>query len=153
MKAETISEDVLSSFMEAFENLIKCNFNSEVHRSLALFLTYAFHIPAASRPRTPKPLPAISRSNTPGLNTLRRPNLEVAVPDVGTPPTYLTRRQLGKHILGMFSKLLCEKGSVVNIKRFARTVTNKVSRSMKLVVRVVAELSLTLNSVAPIPFI
>ena len=153
MKAETISEDVLSSFMEAFENLIKCNFNSEVHRSLALFLTYAFHIPAASRPRTPKPLPAISRSNTPGLNTLRRPNLEVAVPDVGTPPTYLTRRQLGKHILGMFSKLLCEKGSVVNIKRFARTVTNKVSRSMKLVVRVVAELSLTLNSAAPIPFI
>lgn len=129
MKAETISEDVLPSFMEAFENLIKCNFNSEVHRSLALFLTYSFHKPAASRPRTPKPPSAISRSSTPGLNTLRRPNLEVAVPNVGTAPTYLARRQLGKHILAMFSKLLCEKGGVVNIKRFARTVTNKVSRS------------------------
>ena len=126
MKGETIVEDVLPSFMEAFENLIKCNFNSEVHRSLALFLTYAFHSPPASRSRTPKPLSAVSRSSTPGLTAARKANLEVAVADTGTPSLYVTRRQLGKRILAMFSRLLCEKGSVVNIKRFARTVTNKV---------------------------
>ena len=135
MKAETIVEDVLPSFMEAFENLIKCNFNSEVHRSLALFLTYAFHSPSTSRSRTPKPPSAVSRSSTPSLQPLRKPTLEVAgyaIPkrpaDTGTPTLYLTKRQLGKHILAMFSRLLCEKGSVVNIKRFARTVTNKVWR-------------------------
>lgn len=118
MKAETIAEDVLPSFMEAFENLVKCDFNSEVHRALALFLTYAFHTPSSSRPRTPKPAVATSRSNTPASGALRT--------DAGIQPSYLTKRQLGKHILAMFSKLLCEKGSVVNIKRFARTVTNKV---------------------------
>lgn len=129
MKAETIVEDVLPSFMEAFENLIKCNFNSEVHRSLALFLTYSFHSPPVSRSRTPKPPSAISRSSTPGLNASRKPNPEVAGTDNGTPPSYLTKRQLGKRILAMFSRLLCEKGSVVNIKRFARTVTNKVKET------------------------
>lgn len=126
MKAETIVEDVLPSFMEAFENLIKCNFNSEVHRSLALFLTYSFHTLPTSRSRTPKPPSAVSRSSTPGLTAARKPNPEVVVADTGTPPPYLTKRQLGKRILAMFARLLCEKGSVVNIKRFARTVTNKV---------------------------
>lgn len=126
MKAETISQDVLPSFMEAFENLVKCDFNSEVHRALALFLTYAFHTPSISRPRTPKPVLASGRSNTPTSGSLRKPTLEAAAADTGSQPSYLTKRQLGKHILVMFSKLLCEKGNVANIKRFARTVTNKV---------------------------
>lgn len=128
MKAEAIAEDVLPSFLEAFEHLIKCNFNSEVHRALALFLTYSFHSTSASLPRTPKPLSAISRSSTPGLGIVRRPTPDVATADANGQISYLTKKQLGKHILGMFSNLLCEKGSTVNIKRFARTVTNKVNR-------------------------
>ncbi|PKS09441.1 hypothetical protein jhhlp_004056 [Lomentospora prolificans] len=123
MKAETVAEAVLPSFLEAFEHLVKCNFNSEVHRALALFLTYSFHSATASSSRTPKPLSAISRASTPGLGIVRRPTPDTA--DNGGSASYLTKKQLGKHILGMFSKLLCEKGSTVNIKRFARTVTNK----------------------------
>ncbi|SPN99858.1 probable beige protein homolog [Cephalotrichum gorgonifer] len=125
MKAETISEDVLPSFLEAFENLVKCDFSGEVHRALALFLTYAFHSSSVPRSRTPKPLSATNRTNVPSLNVPRNPTLEVPTVETGSQPSYLTKRQLGKHILAMFSRLLCEKGSVVNIKRFARTVTNK----------------------------
>ncbi|CAI4211078.1 unnamed protein product [Parascedosporium putredinis] len=78
MKAETIAEAVLPSFLEAFEHLVKCNFNSEVHRALALFLTYSFHSPSTSLSRTPKPLSAISRASTPGLGIIRRSTPEVA---------------------------------------------------------------------------
>lgn len=124
MKAETIAEAVLPSFLEAFEHLVKCNFNSEVHRALALFLTYSFHSPSTSLSRTPKPLSAISRASTPGLGIIRRSTPEVA--EASAKGLYLTKKQLGKHVLGMFSRLLCEKDSTVNIKRFARTVTNKV---------------------------
>ncbi|KAL3418834.1 beige/BEACH domain-containing protein [Phlyctema vagabunda] len=37
----------------------------------------------------------------------------------------LTRRELGNKVLEMYACLLCEKGSTVNIKKFAKTVTNK----------------------------
>ena len=39
LKAETISESTLPHFLSSFESLIKCNYNAEVHRSLALFVT------------------------------------------------------------------------------------------------------------------
>jgi len=133
MKAETVTVEVLPAFMDAFEHLIKCNFSTEVHRALALFLTYIFHSPAASLPRTPKPSSAISRSSTPGLGIIRKPTIvDPNVMDNTNSPTLLnlvSKQHLGKHILSMFARLLCEKGSFVNIKKFARTVTNKVCRS------------------------
>jgi len=125
LKAEILSEEVLPHFMNAFENLVKCNSTAEVYRALALFITYAFHTPNTSLPRTPKPMSALSRSSTPGL--LRR---ATAVQDAngvgGNPSRFLTKKQLGVKILAMYSGLLCEKGNLANIKKFARTVTNKV---------------------------
>ncbi|RYP64492.1 hypothetical protein DL771_008736 [Monosporascus sp. 5C6A] len=44
LKAETLSEDILPYFMESFETLVKRNYTSEVCRSVALFITYAFQI-------------------------------------------------------------------------------------------------------------
>jgi hypothetical protein len=49
--------------------------------------------------------------------------------DVKDISTVLPKRQLGNRVLGMYSDLLCEKGSTANIKKFARTVTNKVGSS------------------------
>jgi hypothetical protein len=39
----------------------------------------------------------------------------------------MSKRELGRGVLQMYTDLLCEKGSTVNLKRFAKTVTNKVS--------------------------
>ncbi len=108
-------------FMASFESLVKCNYNAEVHRSIALFITYAFHTPPGSLPRTPKPGFATSRSTTPGLGVLRRPTIET-----GHPSQMLTKKQLGVKILEMYARLLCEKSNLGDIRKFAKTVTNKV---------------------------
>ncbi|KAM7222868.1 beige protein 1 [Rhypophila decipiens] len=123
MKAETISEDTLPHFLTSFESLIKCNYNSEVHRSLALFITYAFHIPNTSISRTPKPGSASSRSATP---VPRRPTIEITSSSSTNASPLLTKKKLGIKILEMYTRLLCEKDNLVDIRRFAKTVTNKV---------------------------
>ncbi|ROT40949.1 WD repeat and FYVE domain-containing protein [Sodiomyces alkalinus F11] len=127
MKAETISEDVLPHFMDALEQLVKCNYTAEVHRALALFITYTFHSPASSLPRTPKPVSSSTRSSTPGF--IRRAPLDSSSSSTPATSKFLTKKQLGTKILGMYSGLLCEKGNLANIKKFARTVTNKVRES------------------------
>ncbi|KAK2038218.1 beige/BEACH domain-containing protein [Colletotrichum somersetense] len=123
MKAESISEEVLPHFMTALEHLVKCNYTAEVHRSLALFITYAYHSPTASLVRTPKPISATVR--TPASGFARRATFDSSTPST-TSSRILTKKQLGANILGMYSTLLCEKGNVANIRKFARTVTNKV---------------------------
>jgi hypothetical protein len=113
--------------MLAFEILVKSNLSQEVMRSLSLFITYAFHTPPSSNPRTPKALVTLSRPSTPGTTkkSVAEPT-RVLTPVATT--RLLSRRQLGTRVLGMYSRILCEKGNMNHIKKFARTVTNKVSQ-------------------------
>jgi hypothetical protein len=113
-------------FMASFESLVKCNYNAEVHRSIALFITYAFHTPPGSLPRTPKPASASSRAPTPGLGILRRPTAEAGSFISATGSKMLTKKQLGVQILDMYTRLLCDKANLADIRKFAKTVTNKV---------------------------
>jgi hypothetical protein len=114
--------------MEALISLVKCNLAAEVFRSLALFITYAYHKPTSSASRTPKKLTgaSLSRSATVSSSNAKRPTLNTML-DGKDISTTLTKRQLGNKVLAMYSDLLCEKGNTTNIKKFARTVTNKVS--------------------------
>jgi len=140
LKAETISEDILPHFMASFESLVKCNYNTEVHRSLALFVTYAFHTPSGSLSRTPKPGSATSRSATPVPGILKRPTIDISLAPPTSGSKLLTKKQLGVKILEMYTRLLCSKNNLVDIRKFAKTVTNKVipgdgprSKKMELV--------------------
>lgn len=126
LKAETISESILPHFMASFESLVKCNYNAEVHRSIALFITYAFHITPGSLPRTPKPASASSQSTTPGPGIMRRPTLETGSTSPLAGSRMLTKKELGTKILEMYTRLLCDKNNLVDIRKFAKTVTNKV---------------------------
>jgi hypothetical protein len=126
LKAETLSHDIMPHFMASFESLVKCNYNAEVHRSIALFITYAFHIPAGSLPRTPKPASASSRPTTPALGILRRPTAEISPLTSVTGSKMLSKKQLGVKILEMYTRLLCDKTNLADIRKFAKTVTNKV---------------------------
>lgn len=125
IKGEAVAEEVMPHFMAAFEVLVRTNLSQEVMRSLALFITYAFHTPAVSVARTPKPMSAISRASTP--ISARRSPMEMT-PSISTPNGLknLPKKKIGTSILVMYSEILCEKGSLNNIKKFARTVTNKV---------------------------
>jgi beige protein homolog 1 len=128
LKAETFSREVFPAFMEAFTSLVKCNMTAEVLRSLSLFVTYAYHKPASSASRTPKgqygTMP--SRSGTVS-NGHKRPTLATFLDGKDAVPTSLSKRELGTKILEMYADLLCENSSSSNLKKFARTVTNKVS--------------------------
>ncbi|KAK3310818.1 uncharacterized protein B0T15DRAFT_51070 [Chaetomium strumarium] len=128
LKAETISEDIMPHFMASFESLVRCSYSAEVHRAIALFITYAFHTPAGSRPRTPRPPSILSGRPAPaaGLSMLRRPTLEGGhPPSPAASSRMLSKKQLGVKILEMYTRLLCEPASVADIRKFAKTVTNK----------------------------
>lgn len=130
LKAETFARDVFPFFLEALTTLVKCNMTAEVFRSLALFITYAYHKPTTSTNRTPRnqagTLP--SRSGTKS-NGSRRPTINTLFDGDELTSALLTRRQLGNKVLAMYTDLLCEKGSTTHIRKFARTVTNKVRPS------------------------
>ena len=127
LKAETFSREVFPFFLEALTTLVKCNMTAEVFRSLALFITYAYHKPTTSAIRTPRAhsgtLP--SRSGTKS-NGSRRPIINTILDVEDVTSSLLTKRQLGNKVLAMYTDLLCEKGNTTQIRKFARTVTNKV---------------------------
>lgn len=123
LKAETMSEDVMPHFLAAFESLIKCNFNAEVHRTIALFITYNFHSSSNSQPRTPRPASAIGPPTANTRAGLRRSTVDSIN---GSGLRSLTKKQVGVRILELYTRLLCQKGSYTDVHKFARTVTNKV---------------------------
>lgn len=127
LKAEPISEDVIPHFLTAFGSLIKCNFNAEVHRTTALFITYTFHSTATSNPRTPQPSSGVGTPNA-AVNSrigFRRATVD-SMHGSGTGLKTLTKKQVGVKILELYTGLLCQKGNYTDIHKFARTVTNKV---------------------------
>jgi hypothetical protein len=129
LKAETFSEDVFPAFMEALTSLVKCNMTAEVFRSLALFITYAYHQTTNAASRTPNKFQVgtvPSRSGT-IVSGPRRPTVNTSADGKEGSSSTLTKRQLGNKVLEMYTEFLCERGSTSNIKKFARTVTNKVS--------------------------
>lgn len=113
------------SFLEAFTSLVKCNLSAEVFRSLALFITYAFHKLAVSASRTPMSRHGtVSNRSTPTQIVQKRLSAELDIKQNLDGP--LTKQQVGARILEMYTDLLCEKGNTAHLKKFARTVTNKV---------------------------
>ncbi|KAL7621392.1 beige protein-like 1 [Parahypoxylon ruwenzoriense] len=120
VKSEPLLESVLPFFISTVKSLVKCNYNTEVHQSLALFITYAFHPPSRLISRTPKPT---NRPVSRGVSA-RRPSHTngTSRDDVRS----LTKKSVGIRLLDMYSQLLCEKGNLAIIRKFAKTVTNKV---------------------------
>ncbi|KAL5349819.1 Beige protein-like 1 [Pseudogymnoascus australis] len=126
LKAETFSSDIFPGFLEAFTVLVLGSLNPEVHRSLALFVTYSFHKPSTSASRTPKAKFGTANNPRSGPLAPRRPPINTALDsNADAPSPVMSKRELGRGVLQMYTNLLCEKGSTINLKRFAKTVTNK----------------------------
>ncbi|KAI9812298.1 MAG: hypothetical protein M1827_004747 [Pycnora praestabilis] len=130
LKGDTFSSEGFPEFMIAFKTLVSCNISAETLRSLSLFITYALH-----RKNMPSAAPLRARKST--IQSRQKPGQTLARPIVSTPASSpgnksgsvssseLSRAQIGIQILQMYSELLCEDNGTVNIKKFARTVTNK----------------------------
>lgn len=127
LKGENFLPDVFPSFLEAFTSLVKNNLSAEVFRSLALFVTYSLHKPAVSASRTPMSRYATVSTRLAATQAgPKQPTLSAASDDGRNLDAPLTKQQIGAKILEMYTDLLCEKGSTTHLKKFARTVTNKV---------------------------
>jgi hypothetical protein len=127
LKGESFMQEVFPSFVEAFRTLVESSLSAEIFRSLALFITYALHRPSASASRTPMSRQGTTSARLSMISVKSRtPTLITSLDDKqGTNPS-LTKQQVGAKILEMYADLLCEKNSTANLKKFARTVTNKV---------------------------
>ncbi|RYP22664.1 hypothetical protein DL765_001514 [Monosporascus sp. GIB2] len=125
VKSELLPENVVPFFMDTIETLVRRSYNTEVHRTLALFITYAFHTASGSLARTAK-TPSISSRNA----TLSTSTSKQSTSDPNragqSAAKYVTKKEVGTRILAMYCRLLCEKGSLAIIRKFAKTVTNKV---------------------------
>ncbi|KAI1815404.1 beige/BEACH domain-containing protein [Poronia punctata] len=121
LKADPLPETVLPFYLETIEQLVRCSYNTEVHRSLALFITYTFHSPARSLPRTPK---STSLDNSSNHTLSRKATFPASVTPEGTVRT-MTKKEVGIRILSIYTELLCDKSNNAIIYKFAKTVTNK----------------------------
>lgn len=88
-------------------------FSAELHRSLALFITYSLH----------KPIPPskLQKKKSLRFNGFQQPsassdNLEV----------FVSSTTVGIEMLRMYCSFLCNANDLSPLKRFARAVTNKV---------------------------
>lgn len=135
VKVETVSEEILPYFLKSFESLIRCNYSAEVHRALALYITYGLHPPHTPLPRTPRtagggrPTNLVVRTPRPPANSISSNSSEAAAAAaataVGEIIKPLTKRRMSVEILQLYERQLCEKNAVANIRKFARTVTNR----------------------------
>lgn len=130
LKGEMFSREILPDFLIAFKALIKTNMSADVLRSLALFITYSLHKNNPNRPlRAKKSNVQLRRQGTLGTGALGFSSTNLAPPVVVNDLNSegFTRQQIGVMVLGMYQELLFEDGnSTGNLKKFARTVTNKV---------------------------
>ena len=121
--------ETLEFFMTAFRSLLNNSMTAETHRSIALHITYSMYkskdkIDASRSPRTnskqPPPTfgPIIRRSTAPVLSH--------TVAGTDMPSTALSRTEVGVKMLELYADILCQHDTS-NVKKFARTVTNKVS--------------------------
>ena len=130
LKGETFTIDSFAYFMEAFRSLLTNNLSAESLRTIALYITYG------TRKLQPNSSQSLrhARSMEQQLKsyTRRATITDVSLSPEGpkkTPDSTLSPLQAAFEILYMYSDILCKAGDVTNIKKFARTVTNKVNIS------------------------
>ncbi|KAF2104564.1 beach-domain-containing protein [Rhizodiscina lignyota] len=117
LKSEPMPSAAVPDFLHTLETMLRSNTSADILRALALFITYALHD---------------ARATTIKRNRTWPPNHGSHGSETSTPPLraledepMMTHAELGVRLLEMYADLLCEKENTTEIKRFAKTVTNK----------------------------
>jgi hypothetical protein len=133
LKGETFSEDVFPDFLEAFSTLLRCNTSAENLRSISLFVTYALQDGRAF----------LNRNGRMHKNSQREANNQTPIVSRLDPfarrsdsPAEVNQNDLSSHEVGvrlfqMYTEFLCDTTSLEPIKKFAKTVANKVGHTGK----------------------
>lgn len=140
LKGDVFYEETLEYFLTAFRSLLNNTMTAETHRSIALHITYSVykakdktgnlrHMKSNMRQAPPIFGPIIRRSTAP-VTSLGMDGSDAP------PPKTLNRSEVGVKMLGLYADILCQHDTS-NIKKFARTVTNKVSSYIMRRVRLI----------------
>ena len=130
LKGDVFYPETLEYFLTAFRSLLENTMTAETHRSIALHITYSVyqskdktnglrHMKSNAK-QTPPPFGPMIRRSTAPVSSAGRETSDFAS------SRGLTRSQVGVKMLELYADMLCQHGSTTNIKKFARTVTNKV---------------------------
>ena len=133
MKNPPFTQMTFKYFLDSFKVIISKNFSADMMRSLALFITFGLYKPKNNLSELFRRKSTKFRTNT----ISKRKNDSITAPsDVENHDNGVSEelglRQVALGILELYRKLLCQKGDHNDIKRFARTVTNKVCRYIPL---------------------
>ena len=127
LKGETFTIQTFDYFLKAFTTLFSRNPSADAMRSLALYITYAIH-----KPRQAVSYPTTGKSIKLDINASSRRQTLSSTPPRFTKQqdenvSYLSQSEVALKMLEFYTDVLCHKSDVANIKKFARTVTNKVT--------------------------
>lgn len=128
LKTDRFTTHTIDLFLEAFKVILTTNPLAESLRSLAMFITYARHSP---RKRQSSPLRPSKTTSILGDATPRRQTLTTASPSLmisdASESAELDRSQIATRVMKFYTSLLCDEKGTATIRKFARTVTNRVS--------------------------
>uniref|UniRef100_A0A093UU26 Beige protein like 1 n=1 Tax=Talaromyces marneffei PM1 TaxID=1077442 RepID=A0A093UU26_TALMA len=113
LKGEDFTEETLSLFIPAFRSLFESCISAELLRSLSLYITFALH---------EEKVPSLHKKKSMRFNSRSR---QLSSASDSSPKKAMPKKQIGLELLRMYTEYLCTQGDFINIKRFARAVTNK----------------------------
>lgn len=130
LKVNPFSSDILLDFAAALRSLVESNASAEVFRALSLYITYAL------RKHSSTPTKSFSSTQS-TLSSRRTPLSPMTTESSRTVPSTinqhiisqdlgLTDMQRAIMVLDVYADLLCATSDSTHIKKFGRTVTNKV---------------------------
>ena len=119
--------DTFDYFIGAFKSILTTSLSAESLRTLALYITYAIYRPESRDSVAVRPA-RIGNQQAPGppsKPTISNSSFSTVI-NQPSPSRELSPMQIALRILDLYSDLLCRANDTGNIKKFARTVTNKV---------------------------
>lgn len=127
LKGVSVHEEVVSEFRSAFLALLTFSSSGEVFRTLSLFITYALSRGRRSEPLTSSADVKHTRVSSPLSGTSKDNSFQPSsiAADATTSSRSLSYTELAQLMLDIYVELLCRDIDETNIKKFARTVTNK----------------------------
>ena len=119
---DCFTEESLTLFIKAFNPLVTSCMAAEVLRSVALFITSAL--------QKTKESSSLHKKKSIRFDQ-RRPRRGTASEPPNADAELLSKERIGTEILRAYTDILCGSDSTTAIKKFAKTVTNKVSSTFQ----------------------
>ena len=117
LKTGELSQETLEPCLSSFRSLIESNLSPDLLRSLALSITYALH--------KPKPPPNLQKKKSIRFaQASSRPGSSKS----SDSDEYISAIALGTEMMRLYASILCNPIDPAPLKKFAKAVTNKVSR-------------------------